>query len=60
MTLGTLTAALFWTIGSGIGWKSKLELWPYVAIAISVIGLLYMILTFDPLKKDVTQIMSIA
>jgi hypothetical protein len=28
-----------------MGWKSKLELWPYVAIAISVIGFLYILLT---------------
>jgi hypothetical protein len=26
-----------------VGWKSKLELWPYAAIAISVIGLVYAI-----------------
>jgi hypothetical protein len=30
--------------GSGMGWKYKLELWPYLAIAISVIGFLYLIL----------------
>lgn len=30
--------------GSGVGLKSKLELWPYLAIAVSVIGLLYLIL----------------
>jgi hypothetical protein len=26
-----------------MGWKSKLELWPYAAIVIAVIGLLYVI-----------------
>ncbi len=30
--------------GLGMGWKSKLDLWPYVAIAISVVGFLYLLL----------------
>jgi len=27
-----------------MGWKSKLELWPYVLIAISVLGFAYLLL----------------
>jgi hypothetical protein len=25
-------------------WKSKLELWPYAAIVVAIVGLLYMVL----------------
>jgi hypothetical protein len=28
-----------------MGWKSKLEFWPYIAIAVAVLGLLYLIIT---------------
>jgi hypothetical protein len=34
-----------WAALLSMGWKSKLELWPYVAVAVSVFGLLYLILT---------------
>lgn len=51
MTLGKFTTALFWTNASSMGWKSKLELWPYVAVATSVIGFLYMILTSTCQKR---------
>jgi hypothetical protein len=28
-----------------MGWKSKLELWPYLLIAIALIGMVYLVLT---------------
>lgn len=34
-----------WATLLSMGWKSKLEFWPYVAIAVAVLGLLYLILT---------------
>jgi len=33
-----------WVRFLSMGWKSKLELWPYVLIAISVLGFAYLIL----------------
>jgi len=29
---------------SGVEWKAKLDLWPYAAILVAVIGILYKIL----------------
>ena len=33
-----------WARFHSMGWKSKLELWPYVLLAISVLGFAYLIL----------------
>lgn len=34
-----------WAMLLSMGWKSKLEFWPYVAVAVAALGFLYLILT---------------
>lgn len=43
--LRNMNPEIAWATLLSMGWKSKLEFWPYVAVAVSVLGLLYLILT---------------
>ena len=43
--LRNMNPEIAWATLLSMGWKSKLEFWPHVAIAVSVVGLLYLILT---------------
>jgi hypothetical protein len=46
--LRNMILEIAWATFLSIGWKSKLKFWPYVAIAVCVLRLLYLILTSNP------------
>jgi hypothetical protein len=43
--LRNMNPEIAWATLLSMGWKSKLEFWPYVAVAVSLLGLLYLIVT---------------